>query len=327
MSKKIIFIVPYFGKLPPYFDVWMQSMGRNHTVNILFISDLLSDKNMPDNFRLLNWSFQVTKDYIQKKFPFIISLESPYKLCDFKPAYGYIFKDYISDYDYWGYCDIDTVFGDIRKFIEPLLHTYDVIGKYGHMMLYRNCPNINESFKQKGAHFGYQEVFSHKQIYAFDEITGVHQIFCKESYHCFFELDFMADICEFYSNFRMYHNAHNFKKQIFLWENGKLYMAYLEKHRIKYKEFLYIHFQKRVMTIEPNLGSNYYILNNKFKCRIVSEDRKMLNKYCPPGLVFRMFCERSVWTLKKIWHEIILDDPEQRRIKKEIRKSLYGIPY
>ena len=43
-----------------------------------------------------------------------VTLDRPYKLCDFKPAYGFIFGEYLKEYDYWGHCDIDIVWGDLR---------------------------------------------------------------------------------------------------------------------------------------------------------------------------------------------------------------------
>ena len=44
-------------------------------------------------------------------------VNSPYKLCDYKPVYGLIFDEDLQDYDFWGHCDVDLIFGDIRKFI------------------------------------------------------------------------------------------------------------------------------------------------------------------------------------------------------------------
>ena len=55
------------------------------------------------------------KERIQRIFDFPISLERPYKLCDYKPSYGEVFKDELAGYDFWGNCDIDLVWGNIKK--------------------------------------------------------------------------------------------------------------------------------------------------------------------------------------------------------------------
>ena len=53
---------------------------------------------------------------------FEIVLNEPYDLCDFKVAYGEIFQEYLEPYDFWGFCDCDLIYGDIRHFLtEELL--------------------------------------------------------------------------------------------------------------------------------------------------------------------------------------------------------------
>ena len=48
------------------------------------------------------------------------------------------------EYDFWGYCDIDLIFGNIRKFItDDILDKYDKILSRGHFTLFRNKDSIN----------------------------------------------------------------------------------------------------------------------------------------------------------------------------------------
>lgn len=52
---------------------------------------------------------------IKSKFYFDVAIEHRYKLCDFRPAFGHIFKEYIDGYDFGGYADSgDTLYGDLR---------------------------------------------------------------------------------------------------------------------------------------------------------------------------------------------------------------------
>ena len=75
----------------------------------------------------------------EKKLGFPVALNSPYKLCDFKPSDGEVFEDYLNDYDYWGHCDVDLIWGDIRKFVtDELLEKYVRIFSRGHCSIYRN---------------------------------------------------------------------------------------------------------------------------------------------------------------------------------------------
>ena len=80
-----------------------------------------------------------------REFDFSIYLDHPYKLCDYKPAYGYIFAEYAHGYDYWGHCDMtDCIFGNLRKFLsDDFLSGADKFMFLGHMTLYRNTDEIN----------------------------------------------------------------------------------------------------------------------------------------------------------------------------------------
>ena len=59
-------------------------------------------------------------------------LAFPRKLCDYKPAYGLIFSEYLRHSDYWGHIDFDIVWGNISSYLqEPLGKGYQVISADG----------------------------------------------------------------------------------------------------------------------------------------------------------------------------------------------------
>ena len=159
---RVIFIIPYFGILPNYFDLWLKSCEYNPNFNWLIITDDKREFNYPKNVSVIYKSFSEVKIYIEGKFDFKICLERPHKLCDYKPAYGYIFNDLINDYDFWGYCDLDCIFGNLSKYItKEMLEKYDKIFSLGHMTLYRNNKYINSLFmKTINNRLRYREVFS-----------------------------------------------------------------------------------------------------------------------------------------------------------------------
>lgn len=71
-------------------------------------------------------TFKECQRLVQSKFNCNVKLENPYKLCDLKPMYGYIFEEYIKEYKYWGHCDTDTLMGDLDGVLtEDLLNRYD----------------------------------------------------------------------------------------------------------------------------------------------------------------------------------------------------------
>ena len=113
---------------------------------------------------------------------FEVAIESGYKLCDFKPAYGHIFAEFIRDYDFWGYCDVDVIFGHIRSFMtDELLNEYDIISARhdyltGCFALYRNNPFMRELFRQSK---DYRKVFTDPRNFFFDETNGAFEAFEK----------------------------------------------------------------------------------------------------------------------------------------------------
>lgn len=135
----ICIICCYFGTLPSTFQLWLNTCGYNDTVDFLIFTDDKRPFDVPQNVKVEYLSFLEIKAMIQKKFDFEIALNQPYKLCDFKPAYGEIFCEYIVEYEFWGHCDLDMFFGNIRKFLtEDIFTKYDKILTEGHLTLYRN---------------------------------------------------------------------------------------------------------------------------------------------------------------------------------------------
>lgn len=172
-EHSIIIIIPYFGKLPWYFDYFVHSCRFNPDIHFLIITDDHSyDNQLPSNIHLVHETFEELKVTIAKKLRLPVAIPNTYKLCDFKPAYGLIFSEYISGYDFWGMGDIDVIYGNIRNFLTgDILDNYDVITVrhdflVGYFTLYRNCPEINELFRLSR---DYIKVFTSEEHYCFDE--------------------------------------------------------------------------------------------------------------------------------------------------------------
>ncbi len=57
--------------------------------------------------------------------------DNPYKLCDLRPFYGYVHKDLLETYDFWGFGDLDLLWGDIKKFCaDKILDRKDVFSTH-----------------------------------------------------------------------------------------------------------------------------------------------------------------------------------------------------
>lgn len=258
---KTILILPYFGKLPNYFNLYLETVKRNTSVQWLLITDDKTEYLYPRNITVVHKKFIEIKELFQSKFPFEIVLDTAHKLCDYKPAYGYLFEDYLKDYDYWGHCDPDIIWGNFTHFMDwNMLSKYDKIFTFGHLTLYKNTRENNIRFKASiNGIERFKVVFTHPIGFAFDEKYGqsINSIFENNSISLFQE-SYAADVDSYQSNMilSMYHpqtntyKADTVKKQIFTWENGSVFRYYIKDSNLIKEEFLYIHLQKRSMKWE-----------------------------------------------------------------------------
>ncbi|CAM9567665.1 unnamed protein product, partial [Laminaria digitata] len=62
-------------------------------------------------------------------FLYQLLLMSPYYIVEFKPALGWLFREYLGEYTHWAYGDLDVLFGDMRNgWLEPEeLKRFDII--------------------------------------------------------------------------------------------------------------------------------------------------------------------------------------------------------
>lgn len=269
--KGCCFIIPYFGKFPNYFPLFLKSCSYNKDFNWLIITNNNTLYDYPDNVKVINMNFSELQNMFQSKFKFKIKLNSPYKLCDYKPAYGYIFENHIKDFKYWGHCDIDTIMGNLSQFLIPLFkNKYDKIFCLGHMTIYKNSYDNNRIFmsEYKGEEL-YKKVFSSNNICWFDEEWkdefNINRIFLNQNKNVF-EKDLSLNFSIFKSNFlkvtydRNSINAdkhgyvtETYKDCIYLWEQGHIKRYYIDNNNLRYEEYPYIHLQKRNMLYFPSV--------------------------------------------------------------------------
>ncbi len=127
---------------------------------------------MSSNISFQKFSLTAFRELAAARLGFPVSVENPYKICDFKPAFGLLFEEYLKDCNYWGYCDLDLIFGNVTGFLNKILPDYpDIISSYigfmsGPISIFRNIPTVNKLFQDCPA---YKEILQNKKHFAFDE--------------------------------------------------------------------------------------------------------------------------------------------------------------
>jgi len=172
MNNKICIMICFWGKWPRHLPFFLVSAAKNNQIDFLILTDNEpADPQYPNiHFRKLRLSDFLTHASTILGFP--VRFSNPYKVCDFKPLYGFLFQDYLKEYDYWGYCDLDMVLGDLQSFIsQPSSQPIDVLSTYSQFMsgpfsLYRNETRINELFRLSPR---YRESLQDEIYRSFDE--------------------------------------------------------------------------------------------------------------------------------------------------------------
>src|SRR5665811_1376568 len=124
--RSIAILTCWYGSYPWYFPYFIHSCSYNPTIDFFIITDnhaLIHNK--PENVKIIYKTLEEIKKAASEKLGIKVNIDYPYKLCDFKPAYGFLFPEIIKGYDFWGQSDLDVIYGDIRGFItDEMLVTY-----------------------------------------------------------------------------------------------------------------------------------------------------------------------------------------------------------
>jgi len=238
-QKSILLILPYFGKWPVWFDAYLVSVSKNDTINWLIITDCEIPQSYPKNINFVATSLLELNEKVNQVVEASVLL-TPRKFCDLKPAYGDIFKEHSTGYDFWGFCDMDIIWGDIRKFItDDVLEHYDIISSRkdaisGHFNLFRNSPELNVLYKQVPQ---YRELFEAPKFMWFDEAKLTSFIKQKKEENQFDYQVYWNTIL--LNQERGVDSRQEYYLDRWLWQEGKMFEVW---NGNSLKEVMYLHF-------------------------------------------------------------------------------------
>jgi hypothetical protein len=173
---RICVAIPYFGAWPSYLELYLECCRANPNIDFLFFTDLKLEHQtaLGNNVNVHRITLENLLAIIKHTLGINLTGVDPYKLCDLRPAYGVIFREFFSGYDYWGWSDIDIVLGRTKQFLEGI-DVYDIwcVRKgwtTGSWTLLRNDEKINNLFRSSP---DWKMIFQSSESMAFDECGGV----------------------------------------------------------------------------------------------------------------------------------------------------------
>lgn len=297
--KSIVIIFPYFGHLPVQYKMWRESALRNTTVDFIFFTD--ADVEPAQNIIVHKMTFADFRQLAQKAFDFPIVLDRPYKLCEYKQAYGHILQDYIKEYDFWGFGDLDLVYGDIRAFITDSVLTHKFLLGWGHLTLMRNDEDVNTYFmKQINGYQSYKNAFSTSKITYFDEYGYKG---CSDKWRdcrpedCWLEWSF-DNVSKPKQAYHFNSMTRGWQQVIFEHVGNKLYMLRFNNGQLEKKESLYAHFQHRVFMKDRVMDYGHFLVTPN---AIIDYPKHFTN------IRLRWFCrKRTLMTKYYQWKDVII---------------------
>ena len=136
-QHRVAMLIPWVNELPPWLSYFVASARRSaYLIDwLVFHEGLLPPTRLPDNVKFIDMGAGGLSQLFGLKMGEELGLpvknasllirsmrfmleKWPRLVAEYKPAFGSIFEQYISDYTHWGYCDLDMVLGNLPLFIE-----------------------------------------------------------------------------------------------------------------------------------------------------------------------------------------------------------------
>ena len=287
-DQRLAFIVPYYGKFPDYFPLWLKTCSTNPTIDFIVSTDDKTQYDYPENVKVhYEFSFDDIRKKFQSHFDFKISLERPYKICDYRPAFGELFAEYLTDYDFWGHCDIDVLWGNFRKFVtDDVLKKYQRIYYFGSCQLYKNTPEVNSWYKNlnSGRRVNYKQAFTSNKSFAFDEWPGMTGITRDLGIRSHEVQDFAAFSSLNQNFFRGYwqEDLQKIKNMYIEWNDGSLYACHQGKIL---GEFSMLHTKSKFADDLKNkpIPGKFYLLPSGF---VTAQENEIIKFKSEPIKIF-----------------------------------------
>jgi hypothetical protein len=172
MREWLIMLMPYFGRWPEWMNLFIESCKWNPDVRWRFFTDCGVPENKAANVDYVHLSFEDYKALVRNHLQIEFDPSDPYKLCDLKPSYGDIHAQEIEGYRFFGYGDIDLIYGNISDFYPAELREksnvlsirQDIFA--GHFAILRNTHALRRAYRRIP---GFRQALEQPHYFELDE--------------------------------------------------------------------------------------------------------------------------------------------------------------
>jgi len=154
MKKAAIFSV-YMGSLPSYHQFTLETMHFNQSYDWFILTDQVDEEKRMGNVAYIPYEKKDLEKDLTELLSAKISLSSPRKIADTKVCWGELFKKRSESYPWFGFTDLDCIYGNIDRHVGEALETHDVITQitgqdklHGPFSLFRNEERIRRIYAE-----------------------------------------------------------------------------------------------------------------------------------------------------------------------------------
>ena len=290
-KRRLWLYIPYFGAFPNYFQLYLDSLGRNvDCLSVFLMTDSdLSGYRVPDNLIRIPMTLEKLREraaeFIRDEYGMDVRpdalLKQAYKLCDFRVAFPELFHDIserhgVTEDDFVGWGDCDLIYGRFADFLDMDEDYFIIGGFHGHLTaardtesfrkLFRAVPNLLELLLDEKSHV-VDEIAFRAPLMKFLEqnhykIFYINRYFCDIVPERFFGL-FRQDHAQRKKNFFDVYHPNKDIDHVSYDRDGRLTVVYDDRDS---RQSIYCHLQKRAMALDFDRSENGYdILEDAFR--------------------------------------------------------------
>ena len=242
----------WLGDIPDYF--WFHYETTKDIANVEFL--IFTDTKLEvdsSNYKIIS----ITKDEIERKVSSLLDYNYKIfnyrKINDLKSCLGELFEEYLVDCDYFGFYDIDTFFGDFKKWIFPFMGKYDVISfadsvfhdrLCGPLTIIKNTPDNIRMYRKKLDEF--KNSLNSDDIHAFEE----HQLSSILLENLNVKLIYDSTNCETNNGGKNTYEAYWSGNKVFVKNEEKLLYHFYRKNHTKFQKIgntISAHYNKKIV--------------------------------------------------------------------------------
>jgi hypothetical protein len=218
-------------------NFFVESCKWNPDVRWRFYTDCGEPENTASNVDYVPISFDKYKALARARLGIAFDPPDPYKLCDLRPTLGFIHNQDIAGHPFFGYGDLDVIYGNVSSFYgQERLADFDIVSTHperfsGHFAVLRNTPAICSAFERIS---NYRTLLETPHCVGMDE-GQFTQIFKTSTT----ERSMFVERHGTVLSPRRWHDGTMNYPQRWFWRHG-----HLTNERDGDREFLYLHFMR-----------------------------------------------------------------------------------